>query len=793
VTASTHSDPAERPRAPVAAAVVVVAALLAGAGAVAVSSVLSSDLVRGLVALVLLLGGWWVSRMARDWHHPATLAIGSHVLRGVGTSYVVLGAYLAGFALLTSSNGLLSGDDTGPSPTAVVLMVYGIPAIALLAVATTGMRAWTAGAGAILPMIAVLLLANGGASAAIISVTMLVVGLVLAVVVVRAPGGAAWGNLASAAAAMATSFAFGAGTSPFGTLGATQLAGAAGSSPSGTLGAGALIAVLAGALLVAAFLLLVAVARRDIAGGVLVAAIFTMPPVFLSTWLPPQSRWPTEAIVALAGAPAVVALVAMVAIRSRRIRDALIAALPAAAPTPPKPPTTIDPPHPPADGDTDPTAPHPADAPPPPDYRPAGAQPAGIHRPHGTESADIERPSGHAGADPHLSGERPWGTEPRSGTDSAGIERPSGPAGADPHLGADSPSGSGHAGSEQPPNSGPTQKPTPYPRTPRRLSSAIAAAACAVTVAAAAVVFVVLAVPVVGWDMRAQGAVALIVLAGAAALAYWLPATPGTAGSVVALLGLGLASPWGRLLGGDWASASEADRIIIGVLEIGAAVALAVVLTRRHPHPGVFAAAAYTLAGSMAAFLGALLFDPVDLGPSDRNDDFVATVILVLPLLLLGLAAAVALLRGRTAIGQAVGAVVFAAAGFLPLKVLVGLFSDGGVDGFALQFALTPLTPTDWLGLSVAFDDGTGPTLVAALVMVLLALALATSLATRPSAPLAGATALLLLAAVQTSLLTVLGASSPEDAALLGQVLGGLAALTAVIGIAVAATAARRG
>ncbi|MGH3878581.1 MAG: hypothetical protein ACRDSK_16240 [Actinophytocola sp.] len=725
MTASTYSDPAaepaERPRAPIAAAVVVVAALHTGAGAVAVSSVLSSDLVRVLIALVLLLGGWWVSRRARDRHNPATLAIGSHVLRGVGTSYVVLGAYLAGFALLTSSIPdvpVFSSEDAGPSPTATVLMVYGLPAIALLAVATTGMRAWTAGAGAILPMIAVLLLANGGASAATVSVTMLVVGLVLAVVVVRAPGGAAWGNLASAAAAMATSFAFGAGTSPFGTLGATQLAGAAGSSPSGTLGAGALIAVLAGALLVAAILLLTAVARRDLAGGVLVAAIFTMPPVFLSTWLPPQSRWPTEAMVALAGAPALVALVAMAAIRSRRIRDALIAALPAPAPRPAKPPITIDPP---VDGDqppdTDPTAPpsgaHPADSPPPPDFEPAG--------------------------------------------------------------------------SDQ------TQRPTPYPRTPRRPSSAIAAAACAVIVATAAVVFVVLALPVFGWDMRAQGAVALLVLVGAAALAYWLPATPGAAGAIVALLGLGLASPWGRLLGGDWASASQADRIIIGVLEIGVAVALAVVLTRRHPRPGVYAAAAYTLAGSLAAFLGALLFDPVDLGPSDRNDDFVAIVILVLPLLLLGLAAAVALLRGRIAIGQAVGAVVFAAAGFLPLKVLAGAFSDGGVDGFALQFALTPLTPTDWLGLSVAFDDGTGPTLVAALVMVLLALAMATSLATRPHAPLAGAVALLLLAAVQTSLLTVLDASSAEDAALLGQVLGGLSALTAVIAVATAANAARRG
>jgi hypothetical protein len=86
----------------------------------------------------------------------------------------------------------------------------------------------------------------------------------------------------------------------------------------------------------------------------------------------------------------------------------------------------------------------------------------------------------------------------------------------------------------------------------------------------------------------------------------------------------------------------------------------------------------------------------------------------------------------------------------------------------------------------------TGPVLVAVLVMVLLALVLATSLARRPSAALAGAVALLLLATVQSSLLTVLASGTTADAELLGQVLGGLAALAAVIGIATAVTAVRR-
>jgi hypothetical protein len=646
------------------------AAFLVGAGALAVSSVLGSDLVRLGVAVVLIFGGWWVSRAARNLEQPAPLALGAHVLRGVGTAYLVLGAYLGGLAILTAAmpdGPVFPGESVGPSPAVVVLLVYGVPTLALLAVATTGIRAWTAGAGAALPMLTVLLMADAGASTAVVSVTMLLVGAALAVVVLRTHGW--WADLAAAAAAMATSFAFGAGSSPFGTLGATQLAGTPETGPVGQLPPGALIAVLAGALLVASVLLLVAVVRRDLAGGVLAGSIFAMPPVLLSTWVPPGARWPTEAIVALAGVPALVAVIAVIAIRTPRVRGAIVAALP--------------------------------------------TEPSG-------EDADDE--------------------------------------------------------------------------AHRSRSAAIATAACAVVVAAAAVVFVVLALPVLGWAQWAQGAVALVVLFGAAALGYWLPATPGAAGSIVALLGLGLASPWARLLAGSWMGASQADRIITGVLDLGAAAALAWFLTRRHPHPGVYAAAAYTLAGSGAAFLGSLMFDAGSLatGAPPFSGTLAPVTIVALPLILLGAGAVVATARGRIRTGQAVGAVAVAAAGFVPLKVLVGQFTGGSVQGYALQFALNPLTPTDWLQTSMAFRDVTGPALVAVVVMVLLALVLATSLVTRPSAPLAGAVALLLLAAVQSSLLSALAAGTPDDAQVLGQVLGGLAIVVAAIAVATGVNAARR-
>jgi hypothetical protein len=737
------TEPADRPRTPIAAAVVVVAALLAGAGALGASSVLSSDPVRLALAVALVVVGVGLTRLGRDPHHPLTLALGSSVLRGVGTSYGVLGAYLGGLALLTASlpdGPVFAGDDTGPSPIVVILMVYGIPALALLAVATTGMRAWTAAAGAVLPMVTVLLMANAGAGAAAVSVTMLAAGALLAVVVVRAPRESAWGDLASAAAAMATSFAFGAGTSPFGSLGATQLAGAQGESPGGTLPEAALVVVVSGSLLVAAVLLLVAVLRKDLAGGVLVGSIFAMPPVLLSTWLPAGSRWPAGALVAQVGVPVLVVLLAILAIRLPRFRDALVAAIRAARPARSPEPTGAR-----------------AEAP-------------------DTDASDSPSPATES--------DRPDGgwfkasdTDPEAASD----------------LRQDG------AGERSRGDRATGRVPSPWPRNPRPpgAAGALAAASCAVVVVTAAVVFVVAAVPVFGWDPRAQGALTLLALVVAGALGYWLPRTPGAAASVVALLGLGLASPWARLLTGAWAGASLTERVLTGVLDLGSAAALAWFLLRRHPRPGVFAAAAYTFAAATAAFLGALLLNADYLATNSPpfDSELAPVAIIAAPLLLIGLAAVVAVFRGQVATGQAVGAVVLAAGGFLPLKILVGEFAQGGADGlaagYALQTTLNPFTPTDWLQTSYALREVTGPALAAVIAMVLLALLLAVSLGTRPSAPLAAAVALVLLAAVQSSLLTVLSSGSTDEAELLGQVLGGLAVLVAAIAAAVAIAAAR--
>ncbi|HEX2130622.1 MAG TPA: hypothetical protein VHH15_03615 [Actinophytocola sp.] len=327
-------------------------------------------------------------------------------------------------------------------------------------------------------------------------------------------------------------------------------------------------------------------------------------------------------------------------------------------------------------------------------------------------------------------------------------------------------------------------------RTPRP-SDATSAAACAVVVAAAAVVFVVVGMPVFGWEARAQGVIALLVLVGAAALAYWLPPrAPGAAAAVVALLGLALTSPWVRLLSGGRVDVGTAEQVTTGAVDLVAAGVLAWLLVRRHRHPGVYAAAAYPLAAAAAACLGSILFDPGHSGPFAGG--WAPVVILTLPLLLLAIPAAAVAFGRHAATGQAVGAVVLAAAGFLPMKLMVGEFAGHGADGYVLRLSLSPLTPTDWLMISAALRQITGPALVAVIVMVLVAFVLVASLARRPSAPLAAAAALLLLSAVQASLLTALSEWSPDEAETLGWALGA-GALVAVLVAVAAGRQAHRG
>lgn len=645
--APPEEDPVlDAPEAPGAAVVAVLAAFVVGVGAVGASSVLSSAWPRLLVAVGLVVFGGMIARSARAGHpyHPLALALGGRVLGGIGTSLAVLGAYLGGLAVLTV---LAENARAAPSAVTVVLIVYGPPLAALCAVAVRGSRAWLVGAGVLAPMTVVLLMVAAESGSGRVSVFMLALAVVLTALVLTAGPGVRWPDAAAPAAAMAVSFAFGAGTSPFGALGATQVGGAVGGEATGGLTGAASVVVAAGALLVAVVLLLVAVRRRDVATGVLAGCLFVMPPVRLMIPLPPGGA-PGEVEIALVGVPVLVAMVALAAIRLLGLRRRLV----------------------------------------------------------------------------------------------------------------------------------------PLP-------DADAAAACAVVVAGCAVVFLTLAMPVLGWGTAVQGVVALVVLVGAAALGYWLPGRAGAAAAVVALLGLAFAEPWARLPG-PFVDAGRADLAVTGVLDLVAAGALAWLLPRRHPHVAVFAAAAYLLLGALAGFVGPLLVSEGFLTGTGAPFDgaWAPVLVLTLPLLLVGIPAAALAFGPRAPAGQAVGAVVLAAAGFLPMTALVGELGPGA-SSYLARLSLAPLTPTDWLTLSYLLPTVAGPVLVAVAALVALALVLAASLARRPSAPLAAAVALVLLAAVQASLLTVLSEWSGAEAELLGWVLGAVAVVAAVVGTGVVLAARR--
>ena len=69
--------------------------------------------------------------------------------------------------------------------------------------------------------------------------------------------------------------------------------------------------------------LVVAVSRSDLAGGVLAGSVFAMPPVLLPAD-PPFGTWPVGTQLTLVAVPVLVALVALVALRSHGFRRALL-------------------------------------------------------------------------------------------------------------------------------------------------------------------------------------------------------------------------------------------------------------------------------------------------------------------------------------------------------------------------------------------------------------------------------------------------------------------------------------
>ncbi|MBC6450732.1 hypothetical protein [Actinokineospora xionganensis] len=261
-----------------------------------------------------------------------------------------------------------------------------------------------------------------------------------------------------------------------------------------------------------------------------------------------------------------------------------------------------------------------------------------------------------------------------------------------------------------------------------------------------AVVFAAQPLPSMVADHRLQGAIAVVLLAFAVALALRLTGMPGAVVAVAALIGLQTMSPWRRLLAGLVDNAGDPFahlKVIVGVTVV-AAVAVSWLLVRRHRHVGVVAAAAYLLAGTLADLVraSALLG-----GWSDREAVWVTTTIV--PLLVLGLPAAVAALVARgTATrvsGQAVAALMLAIGGFSLFKALLRTFS-GANPGMP-----TVLTPTDFTALT-SLDQAGVPVAFGVAGLLLLA-ALATLSTTRhPNAAVTAAAMLFVVGGAQVVL-----------------------------------------
>ncbi|MBP2330584.1 hypothetical protein JOF56_010969 [Kibdelosporangium banguiense] len=330
-----------RPHAPGVAGFVAVAAALAGTAALVLYGWSLAEGWQLLIALAMIVTGVVVARPAADPDVRRTWVLGRWVLTGIGVAGVVLGTYRAGIALVALSipdrTSLFGAQPAMPPPVVILLLLYGVPLIALIILAVRGQATGLVGAGLIVPVLAVSILAVAGADVSVIAIVSLVV--VVACVPVAVLSASAWGSFAILIGLMAASFAVGAGVSPFGTLTtstsrpatrATEAEEAAGTLPDGLVPV-----VLVVALGAAAVLLALAVARRDVAGGLVGGALFSVPPaqLLISTLMTGEALHTSRSL-ALAAIPLVALVLGLAGWRASALRDAIarILRLPAAHP-----------------------------------------------------------------------------------------------------------------------------------------------------------------------------------------------------------------------------------------------------------------------------------------------------------------------------------------------------------------------------------------------------------------------------------------------------------------------------
>ncbi|WP_092776559.1 hypothetical protein [Actinokineospora terrae] len=265
---------------------------------------------RYLVLAVAIAIGFGVLRSGR-----IAATAGAEVARGVGTSLVLLGAYLLGPVLVSSAKP--DQSDTGATPLSpmVVVVLTFLPVLAfLLNFAAQGMRAAVVGVGIVVPTAIVTAMVAAEASRLAVALTMLVLALLAVGVVVRSGPDSPWSTVGITAGALAATAAVGTGLMPLGLITGSGL----GRGANRHLPPGVLIVTLVAGLGLAALFGVIAMLRRDAAGGLVVGCAVAVPPLALLIRPP---RGGVEVVLALV--PAAVVVLAVLGIL---LRPALAAA-----------------------------------------------------------------------------------------------------------------------------------------------------------------------------------------------------------------------------------------------------------------------------------------------------------------------------------------------------------------------------------------------------------------------------------------------------------------------------------
>jgi hypothetical protein len=291
-------------------------ALVLGAGVLMLFAWTSQNWLRVLIVLALFVAGIALSGYRLDYSGERTLtSLGDDVRGGISGSVTFVGAYLIGPLIL-------SLYDSPPKPVVVILLVFGFPLLALLWFVSRGMPAGSVGAALLIPVLGAVLLAQAGVGAGTIAIVAVLVAVALLALVIAMPKHWELAQPVSVFGGTAASFAVGAGTASIGTLTAQQTNDAVPALPPAPQ-----VVVLAVGLLAAVGFVLLALARHDVASGLVAGSVLAVPPTsMLIGYAGIHSS--SGALAVLVAVPVICAVIAGVALFVPTTRRLLREALP---------------------------------------------------------------------------------------------------------------------------------------------------------------------------------------------------------------------------------------------------------------------------------------------------------------------------------------------------------------------------------------------------------------------------------------------------------------------------------